>query len=70
MNKSDIKIILRYIIIVFFLYLAWNITRPEYLQQIKDVGEIAVGAIYTSIFGVLGWVVKSNWSTSPNKDKE
>jgi len=68
MNKTDIKIILRYFIIVFFLYLAWDITRPSYLQQIKDVGEIAVGAIYTSIFGVLGWVVKSNWSTTPDKD--
>ena len=69
MNKSDVKVAVRYLIISFFMYLAWNITRPEYLQQIKAVGEIAVGAIYTSIFGVLGWVVKSNWSTTPTEDK-
>ena len=68
MDRSDIKIIVRYTIIVFFIYLAWNMTRPEYLKQIKDVGEIAVGAIYTSVFGVLGWVVKSNWSTTPDKE--
>jgi len=67
MNRSDIKIAVRYTIIVFFIYLAWNMTRPEYLQQIKEVGEVAVGAIYTSVFGVLGWVVKSNWSTAPSE---
>ena len=69
MERSDIKVVARYIIISFFMYLAWNVTRPDYLQQIKDVGEIAVGAIYTSIFGVLGWVVKSNWSTAPSEGK-
>lgn len=68
-HKQDIKVAVRYLIIVYFMYLAWNITRPEYLQQIKDVGEIAIGAIYTSIFGVLGWVVKSNWSTTPSEVK-
>ena len=69
MDRADIKVVARYMIIAFFMYLAWNITRPDYLQQIKDVGEIAVGAIYTSIFGVLGWVVKSNWSTTPSEGK-
>lgn len=69
MKITDIKVIVRYLVIVYFMYLAWVMTRPEYLQQIKDVGEIAIGAIYTSVFGVLGWVVKSNWSTNPNDGK-
>jgi hypothetical protein len=68
MNKTDIKIVVRYIIIFFFMYLAWNITRPEYVQQIKDIGEVAIASVYTSVFGVLGWVVKSNWSTTPQGD--
>ena len=68
MNKADVKLIVRYVIVLFFVYLAWNMTRPDYLKEIKEVGEIAVGAIYTSVFGVLGWVVKSNWSTSLDKD--
>ena len=66
MTKQDIKLVVRYLIIFFFIYLAWNITRPSYLQEIKNIGEIAIGAIYTSIFGVLGWVVKSNWGTKPD----
>jgi len=67
MNKQDIKVSVRYVIIFFFMYLAWNITRPEYLQQIKDLGEFAASSVYASVFGVLGWVVKSNWSTNPLK---
>lgn len=69
MSKQDVKIVVRYIIIFFFIYLAWDITRPEYLQQIKDLGDIAASSVYGSVFGVLGWVVKSNWSTIPLKDE-
>ena len=68
MKKQNIKIAVRYIIVFFFLYLAWNITRPEYLHQVKELGEVAASAVYGSVFGVLGWVVKSNWSTTPAKD--
>ena len=50
------------------MYLAWDITRPEYLVNVKDLGDVASSAIYASVFGVLGWVVKSNWGTSPIKE--
>lgn len=69
MSKQDVKIVVRYIIIFFFIYLAWDITRPEYLQQIKDLSGIAASSVYGSVFAVLGWVVKSNWSTIPLKDE-
>lgn len=65
MSKTDIKVIARYMIIVYFGYLSYTIIQPEYANSIKDIGEVAIGAIYGSIFGVLGWVVKSNWSTAP-----
>jgi len=68
MKKQDIKVTVRYIIIFFFIYLAWNITRPDYLQQVKELGEVAASAVYGSVFGVLGWIVKSNWSTAPVED--
>jgi len=64
--KADVKIVVRYVVIAFFLYLAYDITRPEYVQQMKGIGEIAVGTIYTSVFGVLGWIVKTNWETTPD----
>jgi len=68
MKRHDIKVFVRYIIIAFFMYLAWDITRPEYLVNVKDLGDVASSAIYASVFGVLGWVVKSNWGTSPIKE--
>lgn len=67
MNKKDIKVVTRYLIVVFFLYLAWDITRPGYINNIKELSEIAASAIYGSVFGVLGWVVKSNWTTDPKE---
>jgi len=66
--RQDIKTAVRYAVIFFFLYLAWNITRPEYIQQVKELGDVAASAVYGSVFGVLGWVVKSNWSTTPTKE--
>jgi len=66
--RQDIKTAVRYAVIFFFLYLAWNITRPEYVQQVKELGDVAASAVYGSVFGVLGWVVKSNWSTTPTKE--
>ena len=68
MKRHDIKVFIRYLIIAFFMYLSWDITRPEYLVAVKDLGDVASSAIYASVFGVLGWVVKSNWGTSPMKE--
>jgi len=70
MDKADIKVVVRYIIIGFFMYLAWDITRPAYIQQMKGIGEVAIASVYTSVFGVLGWVVKSNWGTVPQGKDE
>jgi hypothetical protein len=67
MSRNDIKLIARYIIIAYFIYLSHFIIQPDYINSIKGIGEIAIGAIYGSVFGVLGWVVKSNWSTAPDK---
>ena len=63
-NKSDVKIIVRYMIIAYFAYLSYIIIQPDYVNSIKSIGELAIGSIYGSVFGVLGWVVKTNWSTS------
>ena len=68
MKKHDFKLVARYVIIIFFLILAWDITRPEYIEQLKGVGDITASSIYASVLGVLGWVVKSNWGTNPTKE--
>jgi len=68
MSKKDIKIAVRYIVIFYFLYLSWNMTRPEYMDNLKDYSEILLSVIYGSVFGTLGWIVKSNWTTTPDKE--
>lgn len=58
-----IKITARYIILAFFMYLTYYITRTEYVIAIKDIGEVAVSAIYVSVFGALTLVLKSHMKT-------
>lgn len=69
MNTILIKLITRYLIILFFMYLAYTITRPEYLQVIKGLDSVVGASIYSSVLGVLGWVVKSHLETKPTKDE-
>ena len=68
MNKSDIKLIPRYAVIAFFCYLSWFILQPTFIANVKGMGDIGIGAIYTSILGALAYMAKTNWSTAPTKD--
>ena len=59
---------MRYIVLWFFMYLAYDITRSGYANSIKDVGEIAVGTIYGSVFGALTLVLKGHFETKVESD--
>jgi len=65
---TNLKLLARYIVLGYFMYLAYDITRIEYAQGIKDIGEIATSAIYGSVFGALTFVIKSHMSTTIQKD--
>jgi len=58
---DKIKLGLRYIVIGFVMYLAWTIVQPGYAKELAGIGEIGIGAIYTSVFGALTFVMKSNF---------
>jgi len=66
--KSDIKLVVRYAVLIFFMYLAYDITRAGYANSIKDVGEIAVSAIYGSVFGALTMVIRGHFETKPDNN--
>ncbi len=68
MNRSDIKVTARYVVLALIMYMAWFVIQPGYAQSIKDVGEVAVAAIYGSVFGALTLVLKANWETKVEKD--
>jgi|SaaInl8_200m_RNA_FD_contig_31_2810581_length_720_multi_7_in_0_out_0_1 hypothetical protein len=67
MTEKKVKIVARYVLLGFFMYLAYVITGSGYANEIKDVGEIAVSAIYASVFGALTLVIKSHFETKPSK---
>jgi len=62
------KLVLRYLVIGFIMYLAWLIVQPGYAKALEGIGEIGIGAIYTSVFGALTFVLKSNFETKISTD--
>ena len=68
MKRSDIKLLVRYIVLGYFMYLAYRLIQPEYANNIKDIGEIATSAIYGSVFGALTFVIKSHFDTRVSED--
>jgi len=63
MNATNVKLLARYIVLGYFMYLAYELVDPVYANQIKDIGEIATSAIYGSVFGALTFVIKSHFET-------
>lgn len=61
--RSDIKLGVRYIVLIFFMYLAWYTTSPSYLKEIKEMPEFVLMTINGSIFGALTLVLKSHFET-------
>ena len=68
MKRSDIKLLVRYIVLGYFMYLAYRLIQPEYANDIKDIGEIATSAIYGSVFGALTFIIKGHFETKVSED--
>ncbi len=66
-TRSDIKLVGRYVVIAFFMYLSWFIVQPNFIASVKGLGDIGIGAIYTSILGALAYIVKTNWTSAPKE---
>lgn len=67
-SRQDIKLIARYVILVFLMYLAYIIVTPTYANQVKDIGQAALSAIYGSVFGALTFVIKAHFDTKVGND--
>ena len=66
--KDNIKLVARYVVLAFFMGLAYKITDAEYAAKIKDVGEIATSAIYGSVFGAITLVIRAHFAENISKD--
>lgn len=67
-TRSDIKIGGRYVVIICNMYFSWFILQPSFINSIKELGDLGIGAIYTSILGSLAYIVRVNWSTAPSEN--
>ena len=67
MTEANVKLGARYVVVLFFMVLAYKLITPKYVYSIKDVGEIAVGAIYGSVFGALTLIVRGHFETRIDK---
>ena len=61
--KDNVKLGARYVVLVFFMYLAWYTTSPDYLKEIKDMPQFVLMTINGSIFGALTLVINSHFKT-------
>jgi len=67
-TRSDIKLILRYVPIIFILYIVWFILQKPFIKEINGWSDIAKGLIYTPILATLGYMLKWNWNTKIGGD--
>ena len=59
----NIKIGARYALLLFFVWLAYDITRPEWVNAVGQLDSTVHSVIYGSVFGALTWIVKSHFET-------
>ena len=65
--EYQVKLITRYVMMAFVMYLAWYIVQPDYLSRVKDLGEIASAAVYGSVYGALTMLWKYHTGTTIEK---
>ena len=71
-KKEMIKLIARYIIICYLLYLTWIVISPEYVKSLKEASPVSTGpvgvlqVIISAVFGALTLVLKFHFETKPN----
>lgn len=67
LNKENVKLFARYVVLGYFMYLAYILVQPGYANDIKDIGEIATSAIYGSVFGALTFIMRAHFETKVEK---
>jgi len=68
MSRTDIKLIIRYLVIMYLLYLATKIIQPEWLNSVDYLSGTALSVLVGSVYGALGLVLKAHFKYGPNKD--
>jgi hypothetical protein len=62
------KLIARYIMIAFFMYLSYHVTTHSWLSSVKDLDPMTINVVFVSVFGALTMVLKAHFDTVPTDD--
>jgi len=62
-KKPNIKLGARYIVLAFFMYLAWLIVSPTWINDVKGIDPMTLNVIVGAVFGALTLILKSHFET-------
>lgn len=65
--RSDIKLIVRYIIIGYLMYLCWYVIQPSTLNMLKGVPDVVGSVIIGSPYGAFTLVLKAHFDSKIDK---
>lgn len=68
MTKPNLKLFARYVILAFFMYLAWTIVSPAWIKNVKGMNPMTMNVIITAVFGALTLVLKEHMNTQISGD--
>ena len=67
MTRSDAKLGLRYLLITASTYMCWHTIQPEFILALKDYGDLAVGTIYGSVYGMNAVILAAHFREGIDK---
>jgi multisubunit Na+/H+ antiporter MnhF subunit len=62
-KKANVKLGARYVVLAFFMYLAWLIVSPEWINNVKGIDAMTLNVIVGAVFGALTLILKSHFET-------
>jgi len=66
--RQDIKLVARYIILVYLMYLCYYVIQPETITLFKGIPDIVGSAIIASPYAALTLVLKAHFDTTPSNE--
>jgi len=69
-SLPSVKLAIRYIIIMFYMYLCWMVLQPYWLDTVKDLEGPVLSVLVGAPYGALTIILNSHFSTTIHKKIE
>ena len=68
MTRADGKLLLRYLLITASTYMCWYTIQPEFILALKGYGDLAIGTIYGSVYGMNAVILAAHFKEGIDKE--